>query len=154
MTSGRGFWNWRQWLCVSNSIIFTIKSRPIDKSICRNIVYCYQIWNPPPLFYGENLFSENSLWWRQLLTKTQDRSLQPLTILISIADVCMRVFWNTHSEKFGKHAAEFLFWKIAQLSLHPTTRLKTPLQMLLWKWSERKGCSKIYLFLWRYRPAV
>ena len=96
MTSGRGFSNWRQWLCVSNSIIFTIKLRPIDKSICRNIVDSYQIWNSPLAY----LWGKSYFWKLSLVVST---------------DVCMGVFSNSLSKKFGKYAVKFHFLKIAQL---------------------------------------
>ena len=54
----------------------------MNKSISRNSVDCYQVWNPPLTFYGENLIFENCLWWRNFSIETQDHSLQPLTLLM------------------------------------------------------------------------
>ena len=84
------------------------------RTICRNIVYTrfgIHYW----LFYGENLISENCLWCRHCLIKAQDHSLQPLTLLTSITDICMRVFCNSHSENFGQCPVEFHFEKIERL---------------------------------------
>ena len=40
------------------------------------------------------------------------------------------------------YVVKFIFHKLHGYSLQPTTGLKPPLQILFWKYSERKECSK------------
>ena len=81
--------------CFKHGIFFTItwKTTYMDKAIIRNIVVCYKNF-----FAGIILLlktSRNCLWWRYFLIKTQDYSLLPRTLLNSVTDDFMRVFWNS-----------------------------------------------------------
>ena len=88
--------------------------------------------------------SKNSLRWSQFLIVTQGYSLQPKTL----SDVFMRIFWNSGIKTFKEYPEKRMEWnsrliKINDYSLQPTTRLKSLLQILFWKFSERKKTSKI-----------
>ena len=75
--------------------------------------------------------SRNCLWWIRI-------SQQPKTLLYSITDAFTRafwgLFWNSCPKNFGKYTAKrmwlsFLWIKLHDYSLQPTTEPKTLLQI-------------------------
>ena len=82
-----------------------------------------------------------------LFNTRQDYSLQPRTLLSSVTDDLMKLFWNSCTKKLWKiarktYVVEFFFNRVAQIQ--STTYYRTTLLIdTFWKCSERKGCSKI-----------
>ena len=113
-------------------------------AILRNIVSCYQNRNPSRTFCRNDFISKHFKKFSMgshFLIKTQDYSIQPRTILNSITDSFMRVFSNSYTKNFGKHPENLC--SMMEYILQPTAELKTPLQILFLKRSERKECSNI-----------
>ena len=82
-----------------------------------------------------------------LFNTRQDYSLQPRTLLSSVTDDLMKLFWNSCAKKLWKivrktYVVEFFFNRVAQIQ--STTIYRTTLLIYtFWKCSERKECSKI-----------
>ena len=103
--------------------------------------------------------SRNCLWWCQFLIKTQDYSLELLTSLMK--GNLKQLNWKLWKISRKTYVVISLLIKLQDYSLGPTIGLKPPLQILAWKCSEKKRCSKIsktrkeylqnlFLFLWSY----
>ena len=104
----------------------------IDKSMFRNIIGCYQNRNPSKGFSGDNVISK-VLKKLSLVESLFNSNIGLWSILKSITVDFMPIFWNSCTH----------LMKLQDYSLQPITGLKPALQVLFWKCSEGKGCSKI-----------
>ena len=66
----------------------------------------------------------------------KNRAIFYRTLINSITDVFMRIFWNSCTENFGKYSEKCIYWGC-------NTRLKAPLQVLFCKCSGKKDNLKI-----------
>ena len=100
--------------------IFTItwKVTYMDKSVLRMLEFVTRTRIHYTLFAGITSFpktSRNCLCWRHFFTrllfhKTFSHSLPSRTLLNSVIDGFMRVFWNSCTKKVRKYPEKLMFW--------------------------------------------
>ena len=120
-------------------ILFIIawRTTSMNNFILRNIAGCYQKRNPSQTFCGDNFTTKNAKKLSLMespFNTTRDYSLQPRTLLNSITDDFIKVFWNSCAENFGKLSEKRILWiflltQLHEYNLQPTTGLKVALKI-------------------------